>query len=61
MAIIYTVALYVLNIVDAHVDAQLKDYDVSDNLAMTVEPALTRFYTMRSSNNLLGLSLKITF
>ena len=61
MAIIYTLALYVLNIVDAHVDAQLKDYDVSDDLAMSVEPAMTNFYTMRAKTNLLGLSLKISF
>lgn len=30
--------LYILNIVDAYVDAQLKDFDVSDNLSMRLSP-----------------------
>ena len=32
--------LYVLNIVDAYVDAQLKDFDVSDKLSLKVQPGL---------------------
>ncbi len=30
--------LYILNIIDANVDANLIDYDVSDNLSMTIVP-----------------------
>jgi hypothetical protein len=29
---------YVLNIVDAHVDAYLKEFDVNDELALKLEP-----------------------
>lgn len=63
LCIILTGAFYLLNIVDAHVDAHLKDYDISDDLAgVTIEPSMTNFYSMRSgSSNLVGLSLNIKF
>ena len=51
-----------MNIIDAHVDAHMKDYDVSDDLSMTLEPTVTNFYTMRTGNsNGYGLSFKLRF
>lgn len=38
--IIWSAALYLLNVVDAAVDAHFFDYDVSDNLALRIEPAI---------------------
>ncbi|MEG1864563.1 MAG: DUF5683 domain-containing protein [Alistipes sp.] len=38
LCIIISAGLYVLQIVDAHVDAHLKDYDISDDLTMNIEP-----------------------
>jgi hypothetical protein len=32
------VAIYILQIVEAHVDAHLKTFDVSDNLSLNIEP-----------------------
>ena len=62
MCIIITAGLYLLNIVDAHVDAQMKDYDISDDLSMTLEPTLINLYTMQTSNvNGLGLAFNLTF
>lgn len=62
LSIIITGGLYLLNIIDAHVDAHLKDFDVSDDLTMTLEPTLINYYTMRTRNvNGIGLSFKITF
>ncbi len=62
LCIIITAGLYLLNIVDAHVDAQMKDYDISDDLSMTLEPTLINLYTMQTSNvNGLGLAFKLTF
>lgn len=37
--IIYSAAWYILNVLDATVDAHFFDYDVSDNLSMHLEPA----------------------
>lgn len=38
MFLIFTGVLYVLNIIDATVDAHLFDFDVSDDLSMRIEP-----------------------
>ncbi len=62
LCIILTGGLYLLNIIDAHVDSQLKDYDISDDLSMTLEPSMTNFYSMRSSRlNLPGFTFSIRF
>ena len=44
LCIILTGALYILNIIDAHVDAHLKDYDISDDLTFNVEPMIQYNY-----------------
>ena len=62
LCIILTGACYLLNLVDAHVEAHMKDYDISDDLSVSLEPAVTNLYTMRSGfTNQVGFSLKITF
>ena len=40
LSIIWSAALYLLNVVDATVDAHFFDYDVSDNLALRIEPSI---------------------
>ncbi len=60
--IILTGAWYLLNIIDAHSDAYMKGYDISDNLAMTIEPTITTFYAMQSPRAAFpGLNLTIRF
>lgn len=49
---------YLLNIVDATVDAHLFDYDIGDDLSLKVEPRL--MYAGKDMNTL-GLQLSITF
>ena len=40
ISIVVTVAVYALSLVDAYVDAQLFDFDITPDLSMQVEPAL---------------------
>lgn len=40
LALVITIALYTLNIIDANVDAHLKQYNVDDNLAVDFKPYL---------------------
>ena len=40
LCIILTAGIYVLQIVDAHVDAHLRDYDISDDLSVEVTPMI---------------------
>jgi hypothetical protein len=52
------VGWYLLNIIDATVDAHLFDYDISDDLSMKIEPRL--MYSGRNANTL-GLQISIAF
>ncbi len=40
LALVITIALYALNIIDANVDSHLKQYNVDDNLAVDFQPFL---------------------
>jgi hypothetical protein len=51
-------AVYALNIVDAYVDAHLKEFDVNDNLSFKVKPL---FYTANYSHLATGLTLSVRF
>lgn len=51
-------AVYTLNIVDAYVDAHLKEFDVNDNLSFKIKPL---FYTANYSHLATGLTLSVRF
>lgn len=61
LCIILTGAFYLLNIIDAHVDAHLRDYDVSDDLALDVQPFVNQFYASGKSHLNMGLSFNFKF
>lgn len=63
LSIIISVAVYALSIVDAFVDAQLSNFDVSPDLSMRVAPTLIELEenTLISKNSALGMQLNITF
>jgi hypothetical protein len=56
--IAFMAALYILNIVDANVDAHLKEFDIGDELALTVKPYLCQDYF---NQPITGLSLNLKF
>lgn len=57
-----TVVWYALNILDAVVDAHLKDFDVSDNLSMSVSPFILPNTTIPSNSQFTsGITLTIKF
>lgn len=58
--IVISTLVYVLNIIDAHVDAHLFSFDVDDNLGMQVQPTLhTSPFIGKAPQP--GISLKLTF
>ena len=50
--------LYIMNIVDAHVDAHLELFTVDDDISLNLEPS---FSQTAMQTNLIGLSLKLKF
>lgn len=58
LTIVATV-LWVLNIVDASVDAHLSTFDVSPNLSMKLQPAT--FFNVYNNNPAVGLSVTLCF
>ena len=59
LCIILTAGVYLLNILDAHVDAHLQDYDISDDLSMNIEPYFD--YTTVNTQPVYGLSMSLKF
>lgn len=58
LSIIITVGVYALSIVDAYVDAQLFDFDITPDLSMRVEPVVTPKTSYSSSTYGLNCSIK---
>jgi len=59
LSIFITIGLYALCILDAYVDAQLFDFDISPDLSMRVEPVIFNKSNLNSSA--LGLQCSIKF
>ncbi len=59
------IVLYVLNIVDASVDANFYDYDISDDLSLRVEPMLIKpknvIFASTNRNYPIGIKCTIRF
>ena len=58
LSIIISIAYYALTIVDAYVDAQLYDFDISPDLSIHVQPSLME--NRYGVNNTLGLQCSIS-
>jgi len=56
MNILFFSGIYALNIVDAYVDAHLKEFDVNENLSFRIKPL---FYATNYSHLATGLTLSI--
>ncbi|MFI3327756.1 MAG: DUF5683 domain-containing protein [Rikenellaceae bacterium] len=63
LSIIMLAGLYILQIVDAHVDAHFKSFDISDNLSLSVEPTVSNVYSPASgrTNASYGFSIAARF
>ncbi|MBR6655708.1 MAG: hypothetical protein IKL20_03770 [Alistipes sp.] len=65
LCIILTAGLYILQVVDAHVDAHLRDYDISKDLTVSLTPAVGYSYNRMApysgGGTTLGMNLSLTF
>tara|TARA_R110002049_G_scaffold210634_1_gene381697 strand:- start:2080 stop:2730 length:651 start_codon:yes stop_codon:yes gene_type:complete len=59
LSLLITIGLYVLNIVDANVDAHLKQFNIDDDLSFKLKPYLE--YNTITANPNYGLALQLKF
>ncbi|MFP4023932.1 MAG: DUF5683 domain-containing protein [Thiohalospira sp.] len=56
--VIAIAGIYMLNIIDATVDAHLFDYDISENLSLNIQPSLSRSI---DNQNAMGFTCRVSF
>ncbi len=62
LSLLLTAGVYVFQAVDAHVDAHLKDFDISDDLTVDLHPMFDYQYTqVGGSTPIFGFNLNLTF
>lgn len=62
LSIILTAAVYAFQAIDAHVDAHLKDFDISDDLTVDLQPMFDYQYSHANGTYpVFGFNLNITF
>lgn len=62
LSILITAGVYIFQAVDAHVDAHLKDFDISDNLTVNLDPMFDYQYTqLNEAKPVFGFNLNLTF
>ena len=61
LCIIGTAVLYLMSIIDAYVDAQMFDYDISPDLSLEVAPTLIAPSSSYEQDTSVGLSCKLKF
>lgn len=60
LSIFCFIGVYVLSIIDAYVDAELSDFDISEDLSMSVEPAVFNDVHNRNINSV-GVQCSLKF
>jgi len=62
ISVIGLAAVYVLNIIDANVDAHLKTFDVSDDLSLQIKPWEEVYFPSNGNTSIAaGISIKLKF
>ena len=59
MCILLTAGVYLLQIMDAHVDSHLQDFDISDDLSMNLEPYFG--YSSVGTQPVYGVNMSVNF
>lgn len=61
MSIFAFIGVYVLSIIDAYVDAELSDFDISKDLGLKIEPAIFKDVRTNRQINGVGLQCSLNF
>ncbi len=61
MSIFAFIGVYILSVIDAYVDAELSNFDITPDLSMSVEPAVMDNQMSGSSNKAVGVQCNFKF
>lgn len=61
LALIGMSLIYLLNIIDANVDAHLRTFDVSDDLSLNIDPWQSVYHRQSNFGLATGISIKLNF
>jgi hypothetical protein len=61
LCIIASAVFYLLTIIDAYVDAQMFDYDISPDLTLELTPSVISTSSLYEQDSSVGLSCKLKF
>lgn len=61
LSIFATIGVYALSVIDAYVDAQLANFDISDDINLSIEPQVIPGKDNLRENSYYGLNCHITF
>lgn len=61
LSIFAFIGVYLLSVIDAYVDAELSNFDITPDLSMKVEPTVINTQTSNSSNRSVGLQCSFRF
>ena len=63
LSIFAFIGVYILSVIDAYVDAELSNFDITPDLSMRIEPAImnNKQNFLRTSNKTVGLQCSFTF
>ncbi|MDR1653350.1 MAG: DUF5683 domain-containing protein [Prevotellaceae bacterium] len=61
LSVLISVLYYGLTVLDAYVDAQLFNFDISSDLSMTVRPAIINSAKIQTQSNAFGVQLSLNF
>lgn len=61
LSIFAFIGVYLLSVIDAYVDAELSNFDITPDLSMKVEPTVINSRTSHSSNRSVGLQCSFRF
>ena len=63
LSVIAFIGVYILSVIDAYVDAELSNFDITPDLSMRIEPTMINStdYKSNNKNRSVGLQCKFTF
>lgn len=61
LSVFCLIGVYALSVIDAYVDAELSEFDISNDLSLRIQPAVFNTNSMSLDNSSVGLQCSLNF